>query len=295
MNRSILSVPVAAAIGLGVVVGLLLVAIDNRSLFAVGAEQTALEADQAFMQALGKADTAAVSPLLDPDLIWTDWEGKTQDRTQILGHLPASTVSDVGSKSYTYDQVVTVRTDSGKLHVLRVWARRPAGWRLLVYHEVKQAETAATGTSAPPIKECVNPCQKVPYQPKNDAEAGVIKSWQALETAVTAGDSKAWAPHFADEFVVIGSAGTDPVTKEGRMAALDKQRQAATNGAPAGLAPDHTRMFTIGDTVVMNCQSLPHRGKPAHITRVWIKRDGMWKMTVSFQTTIQAAAPVAGN
>ena len=45
----------------------------------------------------------------------------------------------------------------------------------------------------------------------------------------------------------------------------------------------------------MTCQSLPHRGKPAHITRVWIKRGDMWQMTVSFQTTIQAAAPVGGN
>jgi len=286
MRRS-LHVIVTAAIGVGT-----LGAISSLPLRAAGAEQTALEADHAFIQALGRSDKAAVDPLLDPELIWTDSEGRTQDRTQVLAHLPASTLDDAGSKAYTYDQVVTVRTDSGKLHVLRVWARRPSGWRLLVYHEVKQAETAGGGTPAPPAKECINPCKTVPYQPKNDAEAGVIKSWQALETAVTAGDSKAWAPHFADEFVVIGSGGTDPVTKEGRMAALDKQKQAGTNGAPAGLAPNHTRMFTIGDTVVMNCQTLPHRGKPAHITRVWIKRGGTWQMTASFQTTIQAAAPV---
>jgi Domain of unknown function (DUF4440) len=286
VRRSILCVLVTAVMGLGT-----LVAIGSRPVFAAGAEQDVPQADHAFMQALGTSDKAAVAPLLDPALIWTDWEGKTQDRTQVLEHLPASTVSDAGSKSYTYDQVVTVRTDSGKLHVLRVWVKRPSGWRLLIYHEVKQAEKA--GATAPPVKECINPCQTVPYQPKNDAEAGVIKSWQALETAVTAGDGQAWAPHFADEFVVIGSGATDPVTKEGRIAILNSQKQAGTNGAPAGLAPDHTRMFTIGDTVVMNCQTLPHRGKPAHITRVWIKRGGMWRMTVSFQTTIQAAVPVA--
>lgn len=290
MRRTVLCVLVTVVMGLGTQA-----AIGSRPVFAAGAEQTALQADHAFMQAIGTSDKAAVGPLLDPEVIWTDWEGKTQDRTQVLAHLPASTLSDAGSKSYTYGQVVTVRTDSGKLHVLRVWAKRPSGWRLLVYHEVKQAETAGGGTPAPPVKECINPCKTVPYEPKNDAEAGVIKSWQALETAVTAGDSKAWAPHFVDEFVVIGSGATDPVTKEGRMATLDRQRQAGTNGAPAQLAPDHTRMFTIGDAVVMNCQTLPHRGKPAHITRVWVKRDGLWLMTVSFQTTIQAAAPVAGT
>lgn len=290
MRRSILCALVTVVMSLGT-----LAAIGSRPVFAAGAEQTALQADHAFMQAVGKSDKAAVDPLLDPELIWTDSEGRTQDRAQVLAHLPASTLNDADSKSYTYGQVVTVRTDSGKLHVLRVWAKRPSGWRLLVYHEVKQAETAGGGTPAPPVKECINPCKSVPYQPKNDAEAGVITSWQALETAVTAGDSKAWATHFADEFVVISSGATDPVTKEGRMAALDKQKQAGTNGAPGGLAPDHTRMFTIGDTVVMNCQTLPHRGKPAHITRVWIKRGGMWQMTASFQTTIQAAAPVAGT
>jgi hypothetical protein len=277
---------VTTVVGLGTPV-----AIGSGPVFAAGAQQDVPQADHAFMQALGTSDKAAVAALLDPALIWTGLEGKTQDRSQVLEHLPASTTSDAGSKSYTYDQVVTVRTDSGKLHVLRVWVKRPAGWRLLVYHEVKQAEKA--GSPTPPIKECVNPCKSVPYQPKNDAEKGVFKSWQELETAVTAGDASAWAPHFVDEFVVIGSGATDPVTKEGRMAILNSQKKGGTNGAPAGLAPDHTRMFTFGDTVVMNCQTLPHTGKPAHITRVWIKRGGVWLMTVSFQTTIQAAAAVA--
>lgn len=288
MRRSLRCALVTAVMGVGT-----LVSMGSRPVFAAGAEQTALQADHAFMQALGTSDKSAVGPLLDPELIWTNLEGKTQGRTQVLEQLPVSAVSDAGSKSFTYDQVVTVQTDSGKLHVLRVWAKRPSGWRLLVYHEVKQAEQPGGGTPAPPVKECINPCKTVPYQPKNDAEAGVIKSWQALETAVTAGDAQAWAPHFADEFVVIRSGGTEPETKADRIANLNSQKQAGTNGAPGGLSPDHTRMFTIGDTVVMNCQTLPHRGKPAHITRVWIKRGGMWQMTVSFQTTIQAAASVA--
>lgn len=260
---------------------------------SVAAEQTAVETDRIFMQALARSEKAVAGPLLDPELLWTDWEGKSQGRSQVIEHFPTATIGDSESQSYSYDQVVTVRSDSGKLHVLRIWVKRPAGWRLLVYHEVKQAEKA--GSPAPPIKECVNPCQVVPYRPKNDAEAGVFKSWQALETAVTAGDSRAWATHFADEFMVIGSGATAPVTKAGRMAALDAQKQAGTNGAPAGLAPDHTRMFTFGNTVVMTCQTLPHRGRPAHVTRVWINRGGAWLMTVSFQTMIQAAPSVTND
>jgi len=287
VRRSILCVVVTAVMGLGTPV-----AIGSRPAFAAGAGQDVLQADHAFMQALGTSDKAAVRPLLDSDLIWTNWEGKTLDRTQVLEHLPPSTLGDAGSKSYTYDQIVTVRTDSGKLHVLRVWAKRPSGWRLLVYHEVKQAEKAGAGSPAPPVKECINPCKTVPYKPKNDTEAGVIKSWQALESAVTAGDAQAWAPHFADEFLVIRSSGTEPETKEDRIANLNRQKRAGTNGAPGQLAPDHTRMLTVGDAVVMSCRTLPHSGKPSQVTRVWIKRSGRWLMTVSVQTTIQAAAPV---
>ena len=257
--------------------------------------QNASIADGAFMKALESGDKAKIAPLLDPDLVWTDSAGKTLNRSEVLENLPPSPTKAAAAKSHTYGNVVTIRTDDGKMHVLRVWAKRPSDWKLLVYHEVKQADQPAGGPPAPPVKECVNPCKSVPYSPKNDAEAGVIKSWQALETAVTAGDSKIWATHFADEFVVIGSGGTDPVTKQGRMDALDRQKAAGTNGAPAGLAPGRTKMFTVGDTVVMNCEAIPHRGKPAHITRVWIKKNGEWLMTVSFQTTIQAAQPVGNH
>jgi hypothetical protein len=286
VKRSVFFIVVTAVMGPGI-----LAAVGSRPVFATGVEQDAMRADHAFMRALETSDKAAVGALLDPELIWTDWDGKTRDRTQVLEHLPASTASDAGSTSYAYDQVVTVRTDSGKLHVLRVWAVRPSGWRLLVYHEVKQAEKA--GTPAPPVKECINPCKTVPYKPKNDAEAGVIKAWQELETAVAAGDAERWAPHFAEEFLVIRSSGTEPETKKDRIANLNRQRQAGTNGAPPQLAPDHTRMLTIGDTVVMSCRTVPHRGKPSQVTRVWTKRNGRWLMTASFQTTIQAAAPVA--
>jgi hypothetical protein len=262
---------------------------------AHGADQTALDADRALVQAVAASDKAAVGRLLDPEARWTDRAGNTRDKTAAVAHLPSSTAGDAGAESHTYGDVVMVRAQDGKLHVLRVWAKRPAGWRLLVYHEVKQAEKEGPPSAAAPVKECVNPCKTVPYQPKNAAEAGVIKSWQALETAVSVGDAQTWAQHFADEFVVIRSGGTEPVTKQGRIAQLDRQKQEGTAGAPGQLAPGHTRMFTIGDTVVMTCQTTPHAGKPSHVTRVWVKRNGAWLMTVSFQTTIQSAPAVAGS
>jgi hypothetical protein len=40
----------------------------------------------------------------------------------------------------------------------------------------------------------------------------------------------------------------------------------------------------------MKCLHQPFTGKPVRVTRVWIKRDGKWVMSISYQTTIQAAA-----
>jgi len=33
----------------------------------------------------------------------------------------------------------------------------------------------------------------------------------------------------------------------------------------------------------------PFHGKPIRVSRLWIKRDGLWVMAISYQTTIQAA------
>jgi hypothetical protein len=32
--------------------------------------------------------------------------------------------------------------------------------------------------------------------------------------------------------------------------------------------------------------------KPARISRIWVNRDGMWRMAFSYQTTIQSAPPI---
>jgi hypothetical protein len=127
----------------------------------------------------------------------------------------------------------------------------------------------------------------VPYKPKNEAEQGIITSWQQLETAVTGHDSAGWSPHVAEEFIQVSSNNDHPLDKAGRMAVLDKQKLAAAGSAPAPLVS--ARLFDFGDTVVMTCLHQPYHGKPIHVSRVWIKRDGKWVMAISYQTTIQAA------
>src|SRR5712692_4893497 len=169
-------------------------------------DQAVLQSDHAFVEAVGKADRAAFGKLLDTDFTWTDSAGNTLTRAQVLQTLPTPAAGyDAEAKERTYGQVGALQAASGKVHVLRVWVKRSAGWRALVYQEVTQAEKAAN--PGPSTNDCQNPCKAVPYKTKNDAEKGVILSWQQLETAVTNHDPKEWQHHFADEFVLIASGG----------------------------------------------------------------------------------------
>jgi len=258
---------------------------------AVAAEDpAALQADREFVRAAAKGDQEAVGKLLDADFTWTDSQGKTYTKSETLtalAQLKVSDTSDAKEDRRSYGQVVAVMAGHGKAYTLRVWVKRRAGWRALVYHEVTLREQpAAPGGSG--VKECENPCKSIPYKPKNEAEQAIVASWQALETGVTAHDSAAWAPHIADEFAMLSSNNDHPLTKADRMATLDLQKQTGAASAPAPLVS--AEMFDFGDAVVMKCLHQPYSGKPIRVTRVWIKRDGKWVMSISYQTTIQAAA-----
>ncbi len=257
---------------------------------AASEDQAALQVDREFVRAAAKGDKEAVGKLLDAEFTWTDAQGKTYTKSEALTELPQLAVSgDSGMnvEERAYGQVVAVMASHGKAYALRVWVKRPAGWRALVYHEVTLREQpGAPGGSG--VKECENPCKSIPYKPKNEAEQAIVASWQALETGVTAHDSAAWAPHIADEFAMLSSNNDHPLSKADRMATLDLQKQTGVGSAPAPLVS--AEMFDFGDAVVMKCLHQPFTGKPVRVTRVWIKREGKWVMSISYQTTIQAAA-----
>ena len=274
---------------LGAVLGGLMAALPGKALAAAGEDQAVLQADHALMQAIAKADKAAVEKLLDAEFTWTDSEGKTLTRAEVLQALPKSGLgeeSGIAVQERTYGDVGAVTANRGKVYALRIWVKRAEGWRALVYHEVTQMaeppKSAGTG-----VKECENPCKSVPYEPKNEAERGIIASWQALETGVTGHDSAAWAPHIAEEFVQVSSSGDHPNYKADRIATLDKQKQLGVGSAPAPLVS--ARMFDFGDAVVMTCLHQPHSGKPIHVTRLWVKQNGQWVISISYQTAIQGA------
>jgi hypothetical protein len=252
-------------------------------------DQSILQADHEFVQAAAKGDTAILGKLLDTDFTWTDADGKTRTKSEVLDSLPTPALgNETGAqvKQQIHSQVGAVMSGRDKTHVLRIWVRRPAGWRMLVYHEVVLGrQTSAPAGSG--VKDCENPCKTLPYKPRNEAEQGIIASWQALETGVTNHDAAAWAPHIADEFVMLGSSNDHPLTKADRIATLNLQKQTGFGSAPAPLVS--AQMFDFGDAVVMTCHHQPYTGKPIHVSRLWIKKNGQWIMSISYQTTVQAA------
>jgi len=268
--------------------GLLLATLGKPGI-AFADEPTALQSDHDFVQAAAKGDTTAVAKFLDENFTWTDAEGKTLSRADVLSSLPSPALGNEAGAHLdrqSRSQVEAIMADRDKIHVLRLWVKRGSSWRLLVYHEVAlgRQESAPSGSG---VKDCENPCKTVPYKPKNEAEQAIIASWQALETGVTNHDAVAWAPHIADEFAMLSSANDHPLTKSDRIATLNLQKQTGRGTAPSPLVS--AQMFDFGDSVIMTCLHQPYVGKPVHVSRLWIKRDGKWIMAISFQTTIQAA------
>ena len=268
--------------------GTLVLTLGHRGA-AYGSEPSATQSDREFVLAAVRGDTTAIAKYLDADFTWTDADGKTQSRADVLGAIPKPALgNEAGAhqQRQTRSQVEAIMTDRDKIHVLRLWVKRGTAWRILVYHEVAlgRQDGGPTGSGA---NDCQNPCKTLPYKPKNEAEQAIVASWQALETGVTNHDAAAWSPHIAEEFVMLGSANDHPLSKADRIATLNMQKQTGRGSAPSPLVS--AQMFDFGDTVVMTCLHQPYTGKPIHVSRVWIKRDGKWIMSISYQTTIQAA------
>jgi Domain of unknown function (DUF4440) len=99
-----------------------------------------LSADKDFEQATAKSDTAALGKLLDADFVWIDAKGRIETRAQVLASVPKAGMSDTKdaeTQRHDYGQIETMQANRGKMHVMRIWVKRPAGWRALVYQEVE--------------------------------------------------------------------------------------------------------------------------------------------------------------
>ena len=252
--------------------------------FPAGAQQDSspLLADRSFVHAFENKDKAGAAKLLDADLIWIDATGHRLTRAEVLEKLPA--VANVEVAPRTYGETAVVRANRVKMNVLRVWVKRAAGWRAMLYQEVLQVEKSdppAGKTSA----ECVNPCKTIPFQPQTANEKEAIASWQGVMRAMAESDADAYAPLIADEFTATDTFHDRPYNKADRLAQINKQKTTGTRAAPQELLA--AEMFDFGETVMMVAHEQRPGGKSYFNTRMWVKRDGRWQMLFSFNTQIE--------
>jgi hypothetical protein len=248
----------------------------------------ASSADHTFVRAIASGDTKGAAALLDQDFTWIDADGKTFGAARVRQALPKPAIADESgaqSMQYGYGNVGVVEVNASKLHTLRVWVKRPAGWRLLVYQEVKSLDTSPAAPAPPSATgKCENPCGAVPYTPKSATEREVMKAYTSLEEAAMGGKANEWNEVAADEIALV-SANSDRVfDKATRSAAIAK----ASLGSVRPTKLLAARLFDFGNAVVMTSQHQADSGQHLQITRVWVKRDGRWQETLSYQTAVAA-------
>lgn len=250
----------------------------------MGNDDELLAADRALVAALARANGRAAASLLDDEFNWIDDDGHVLTKEQIGGVKPLlGDESGVTPIVHRYGEVTTVVVEGEKRYLLRIWVKRPAGWRALVYHEVSQ-DVPVFG-HGPGRKEWDNPCFTLPYAPRNEDERACLAAWQALEIAVMRHLPDEWVKYVADEFSLY--AATRQHTKAGRVAAIEEQKRTGANSAPSPLV--WTEMIGFPNAMVMRCEHQPFHGKATRVSRVFVKRDGRWLMAVSFQTSRQDA------
>ncbi len=283
-------------LGLGAIVLIAAGAIGvNARAAQKGAEsrQALAAADHGFAEAAAKADKKAAASLLGPRFTWTNRDGKTWNRAQALAAwktLSATAENESGFDARVYGRVGVV-TGMGKIgdedvRFGRIWIDGPTGWKAMVYQaNPVLAETPATAPAAEKgPATCINPCKEVPYEPKTAAVHSVVASWQALETANFGHNAEGWADHVSEDFMLIRPNG-HLLDKADRMKTIRNQKaHSIVVHVPVA---QWVRVWMFGDTAVMIAHHHLYNGTPYRATRVWILRDGVWKLALSQQTIIK--------
>ena len=262
--------------------------LTSRPVAAADDQQAVVQADQALHQAVTKTDKSAAGKLLDADLMWTDSQGKTQTKAEVLQNLPAAGNNYNDMPAHIYGGSAVIRGGQGRLQVLRVWAKRPAGWRLLLYQEVMLAEKPrpvpnANVNGGP----CENPCKTIPYQPKTETEKAALAAMQAVQAAMASNNPDSWSANVADDFTATNSPDNVVYDRANRLEQFNNMIKAGLHTTPTPMVS--AQVFDLGDAVLVVPREQPPTNKTNLNTRLMIKEKGHWVMLFSFNTRIEAS------
>ena len=258
----------------------------------IAADDPVIQKERTLVRALEKGDKAAADKLLDPDFTWIDpdgvmWAKEDAFRAGLKPLVPSE--SDVKIIEHRYGKVVWIQESQGNKYAAHFWVERPAGWRLLHTSEIATRPKSENPDGRPDFAiPCVNPCKEIPFKPVTPNEKEVLAAWREQEDGVP----EHWSLHVPEENVVISSYG--PLTKADRWSGIQKRIQ--SHAPEVGVSPVlWARMWDLDTAVVMIACQPTWAGKAYWASRVFAKnKDGLWMMTESYHTTIQASPIMNG-
>jgi hypothetical protein len=244
--------------------------------------------DRNFVQAIERGESAVLERVGDADFTWINAQGVSLAKEDVLkafasgrGPKPViGVVNDVQPAYHAYgSQLAVVQRHRDKSHSLHVWARRPAGWRLLSIMEVVEyASVPYGGTTI--NATCANPCTTVPFIPGNATQQAVMSAWQEQQTG-----PEGWLRRVALENVGYSTNGTR--TRDSRIAVMNQQKASGASVASPSLI--WARIWDFDDAALMLSIQQGNNAKAVWSSRVFAIRDGIWQMTEGFQVAVQDA------
>ena len=258
---------------------------------------TAAAADAAWLVALTGRDPSTATSFLDTEFEWTNSQGRTHTRSETVQNLSALAADlhgemNVQHYDYIHAHVITSAREGARM--MRVWAMRPDGWRILAaITTALVAGTTPFAATAATTGDCENPCRTMPYTPSSDNAKQIAAVFMRLKMDEWHPDPIEWAPYVLDGvFYVTETAQLSKEDRVTRLASLKESGAPSTPGDPVV----SMRIHDLGDAAVMIARHTPYRGgDPYYSLRVWAFKDGRWQLANTQQTVIRSTESGAAS
>ena len=270
---------------------------DSTPAAAAAPTLSAAAADAAWIAALTSRDRSTAISLLDTEFEWTNSQGRMHTRSETVQTLSALAAdlhgeTNVHHYDYTHAHVITSVREGARM--MRVWAMRPDGWRILA--AITTALVTGTTPFAAPAAttgDCENPCRTMPYAPSSENAKQIAAVFMRLKMDEWHPDPIDWAPFVLDDVLyVTETAQLSKQDRVNRLASLKASGAPSTPGDPVVSMQIHD----FGDAAVMIARHTPYRGgDPYYSLRVWAFKDGRWQLANTQQTVIRSTESAAAS
>ena len=243
--------------------------------------------DANWIAVLNGTEPSAAAAGLDLEFEWTDAGGSTMMRNAVgvSAALAAAMRDETGVQHYDYGHVHVVTSARDQTRMMRVWALRSDGWRLLSAIETRlsSGSTPFAASGAAP-GDCDNPCRTMPYEPTSENARQIAAIFQQLKADEWHPNPSRWASYVLDDvYYVTETAQLSKTARVERLTALAATGEPSVPGDPVL----SMRIHDLGDSAVMIARHAPYRGgNPYYSLRVWAYRDGRWQLANTQQTAV---------